>query len=192
PTEAPAAGPRMISADDWENSLRPSLRGMPRAIYAPAGFISSSASTLSLSVPNAVHRGKCEEHRAAVEAVVSEFAGGKVTLELVAGDGDGGGGGSTTSSSAPSIPASPTIAPTGDPGPSEPSGPPPESPRAAAERRALEQVEEHEPAPVVSELPHDDEVDLDSLVDAPPESVKTPIERLAEAFPGSELIEEAG
>jgi DNA polymerase-3 subunit gamma/tau len=43
-----------------------------------------------------------------------------------------------------------------------------------------------------ADLPDDDDVDLDDLVDAPPESVKSPIDRLAEAFPGSELIEEAG
>ena len=35
---------------------------------------------------------------------------------------------------------------------------------------------------------HDDEIDLNDLTDVPPESVKTPIDRLAEAFPGSELI----
>lgn len=34
----------------------------------------------------------------------------------------------------------------------------------------------------------DDDVDLSELTDAPPETVKTPIDRLAEAFPGSELI----
>ncbi len=34
----------------------------------------------------------------------------------------------------------------------------------------------------------DEDVDLSSLTDAPPESVKTPIDRLAEAFPGSELM----
>ena len=45
---------------------------------------------------------------------------------------------------------------------------------------------------MVSSLPDDDDVDLDDLTDAPPDSVKSPIERLAEAFPGSELIEEAG
>ena len=39
-------------------------------------------------------------------------------------------------------------------------------------------------------LPDDDEVDLDDLVDAPPETVKSPIDRLAEAFPGSELIDD--
>ena len=42
-------------------------------------------------------------------------------------------------------------------------------------------------------LPDDDaDIDLDDLVDAPPETVKTPLDRLAEAFPGSELIEESG
>ncbi|TPW11479.1 MAG: dnaX [Acidimicrobiaceae bacterium] len=36
----------------------------------------------------------------------------------------------------------------------------------------------------------DEDIDLDDLVDAPPESVVTPIQRLAQAFPGSELIDE--
>ena len=39
-------------------------------------------------------------------------------------------------------------------------------------------------------LPDDHEVDLDELVDAPPEAVKTPVDRLAEAFPGSELVDD--
>jgi hypothetical protein len=42
----------------------------------------------------------------------------------------------------------------------------------------------------VAALPADDEVDLDDLVEVPPESIKSPIDRLAEAFPGSELIVE--
>ncbi len=48
-------------------------------------------------------------------------------------------------------------------------------------------------APVVAPIDDpidDDDVDLDDLVDVPPESVKSPIDRLAEAFPGSELIDE--
>jgi DNA polymerase-3 subunit gamma/tau len=36
----------------------------------------------------------------------------------------------------------------------------------------------------------EEDIDLNDLVDAPPESVVTPIERLAQAFPGSELIDE--
>ncbi|MGB3736398.1 MAG: hypothetical protein WA964_15670, partial [Ilumatobacter sp.] len=39
-------------------------------------------------------------------------------------------------------------------------------------------------------LPDDDDVDIDDLVDAPPETVKTPIDRLAEAFPGSEMVDD--
>ena len=61
---------------------------------------------------------------------------------------------------------------------------------AAALGQAASDVDEQPVSDV--ELPHDDDVDLDGLVDAPPESVKSPIDRLAEAFPGSELIEEAG
>ena len=44
-------------------------------------------------------------------------------------------------------------------------------------------------APVVED-PAIDEVDLSELTDAPPESVRTPIARLAEAFPGSECVTE--
>ncbi len=76
-----------------------------------------------------------------------------------------------------------------------------ESPRSAAERKAAEaqasgtplQVDEDVPAATEAEihvLPEDHEVDLTELVDAPPETVKTPIDRLAEAFPGSELVTE--
>jgi DNA polymerase-3 subunit gamma/tau len=34
------------------------------------------------------------------------------------------------------------------------------------------------------------EIDLHDLVDAPPDSVVSPIDRLAQAFPGSELLDE--
>jgi DNA polymerase-3 subunit gamma/tau len=36
-----------------------------------------------------------------------------------------------------------------------------------------------------------DQIDMSELVDAPPESVKTPLDRLAEAFPGSEMVTES-
>ena len=42
----------------------------------------------------------------------------------------------------------------------------------------------------LADLPDDDDVDLDDLVDAPPEAVRTPMDRLAEAFPGSELVDD--
>ena len=63
---------------------------------------------------------------------------------------------------------------------------------AAAAAGGSAAVESGDEPVMASNLPDDDEVDIDDLVDAPPDTVKTPIDRLAEAFPGSELIEEAG
>jgi DNA polymerase III subunit gamma/tau len=79
-----------------------------------------------------------------------------------------------------------------------PEKPAPETPAVASGRAIAEQARSQGPAPDPDEglqtlaetLPDDDEVDLDELVDAPPEAVKTPVDRLAEAFPGSELVDD--
>jgi DNA polymerase-3 subunit gamma/tau len=71
-------------------------------------------------------------------------------------------------------------------------------PDAASGREIAEQARRAGPepdpdealVPLLAALPDDDEIDLDDLVDAPPESVKTPIDRLADAFPGSELVDD--
>jgi DNA polymerase III subunit gamma/tau len=44
--------------------------------------------------------------------------------------------------------------------------------------------------PIPADVAADDDVDLHDLVDAPPEAVVSPIDRLAQAFPGSEVIDE--
>ena len=222
---ARAGSPVPISADAWENTIRPALRGMARAVFAPATFVRSDDSTLTLSVPNAVHRTKCEEQRAGVEAALSKFAGASVTIELLDGDGggdgrgrgggddgengNGGGGGARRSDDARPVPARSTphsepsagaVPVDGEESPGAPdasgAGAPGLSPRergmAAAAAAGSAIVESGDEPAVAAALPDDDEVDIDDLVDAPPETVKTPIDRLAEAFPGSELIEEAG
>jgi DNA polymerase-3 subunit gamma/tau len=172
-----------ITADAWENTVKPSLKGMPRAIYAPATFVRSGEGVVTLAVPNAVHRGKCEQHRAAVEKALSELAAMAITIELVDGGGDGGHDGGHGD-------ADDVRAPDRAPTDSDSSRRVADlSSSSAPARGAFVDVGE---APVVHVLPDDDDVDLDDLIDAPPESVKTPIDRLAEAFPGSELIEEAG
>jgi len=206
PTSAVENQPESITAESWENTVRPSLRGMARAVYAPATFVRSTTSLLTLAVPNAVHLGKCEEHRAAVESALAKFSGAAVTVDLVEG-GDGPGVPDRSPGvTAPSEPPSPSSADSSGEAaaPREPSprgaGPPDagREPSSADARRtstvgsAPRSVEIDEPPVPVSELPDDDDVDLDGLVDAPPESVKSPIDRLAEAFPGSELVEEAG
>jgi DNA polymerase-3 subunit gamma/tau len=56
---------------------------------------------------------------------------------------------------------------------------------AAANDDNVVPITKHAPPP-----PDDDDVDLDGLVDAPPESVQSPTDRLLQAFPGSQMIEE--
>jgi DNA polymerase-3 subunit gamma/tau len=189
---AAAAAPKpgeAISIAMWENTARPSLRGMARAVYAPAVFVRSTDSSLTLSVPNAVHREKCEQHRLAVEAALSELVGSKVQVELVDDEGGGGGGPSRRADGEESAPSEKSAG-------TKPLQSGETSPTRATqvinEGQAAESVESASASVPADELQHDDEIDLDDLVDAPPESVKTPINRLAEAFPGSELIEERG
>jgi len=180
-----SAGGAAISPETWENDVRPALRGMARAVYAPADFVSSTASSVTLSVPNAVHRGKCEQHRAAVEAALTARVGSAVQVHLVDGDGDGdgSGGGGGPSTRGPSDVARGADAGADPDGATVEPGEQPDEASAAATS----------PEPVgAAELAADEDVDLDDLVDAPPESVKSPIDRLAEAFPGSELIQETG
>jgi DNA polymerase-3 subunit gamma/tau len=47
------------------------------------------------------------------------------------------------------------------------------------------QMRRNEPPP-----PADEDVDISDLVDAPPESVQSPTDRLLQAFPGSQVIDE--
>ena len=189
--ESSSAATTSITSELWENTIRPALKGMARAVYAPASFVRSTDSTLTLSVPNAAHRAKCDEQRSVVEAAVAKFTGAPVAIELLDGGGNGGNGsngddrgtdgGAQTADSgldteavveraSPRARGMATAAATGESG------------GAIDEQRII----------LIADLPDDDDVDLDDLIDAPPESVKSPIDRLAEAFPGSELIEEAG
>jgi DNA polymerase-3 subunit gamma/tau len=45
------------------------------------------------------------------------------------------------------------------------------------------------PAALADDDPFADAVDPDELTDAPPVTMRSPVERLTEAFPGSELVE---
>ena len=203
---APAASPvaaaiaTMITADVWENTIRPALRGMARAVYAPAEFVRSTESTLTLSVPNAVHRAKCEEQRPIVESALAAFAGAPVAVEF-AEDGGSGQGRVAGPQSRPAADTSTAAPSTSDRAATGVRDEVADPARSSARERGLAAaaagIDADASLPtefsgVAAELPDDDDVDLDDLTDAPPESVKSPIDRLAEAFPGSELIEEAG
>jgi DNA polymerase-3 subunit gamma/tau len=177
-----------LTAEQWEQTVRPGLRGMARAVYAPATLLTSTSESVTFLLPNPVHRAKCEEHRPAVEAAIQSVTGRATSIALAV-EGD-----------QPAVPATPTTA---SPSIVAASEPPPSSAPAAASEAPATPVVGAVPAtsiplptvavPTVASIaePIDDEdVDLDDLVDVPPESVKSPIDRLAEAFPGSELIDE--
>jgi hypothetical protein len=42
-----------------------------------------------------------------------------------------------------------------------------------------------------ADVPHDDEIDLAELVDAPPGGAPSSLDRLTQAFPGAQLIDES-
>ncbi len=137
-TPPPVPAPAVATAEDLEAEwarLKPTLKGMARAVFTPVDVVTATGDTITLAAPNATHLAKCREHVAVVQQACTDALGRTITIELIVRD----------------------------------AAPPPTS---AA------------PPP-----PADDDIDLDDLVDAPPGSVPSTIDRLAEAFPGSELVE---
>ncbi len=83
-----AAVPAVNVEHEW-SAIRPTLKGRARALYTPVDLVGSRGDTVTLAVPNAMHRSKCEEHRGEVEQAWSAATGRAVTIELVVGDGSG-------------------------------------------------------------------------------------------------------
>jgi DNA polymerase-3 subunit gamma/tau len=169
PAPTPAA-PSMSVPEAWEQTVKSQVKPLVRALYSAGSFVGNRGDTWLFSVPNEAHGSKCAEHRADVEGALSQALGAPVTIEFVSG-------GTTHAEVDPS----PTIRPA--PPATEPAAPTPARTAPTVERA---HEPEHEPEAYVPEA--DEDVDLHELTDAPPESVKTPIDRLAEAFPGSELM----
>jgi DNA polymerase-3 subunit gamma/tau len=175
-TAARAPAPASIPAA-WD-SVKSTLRGMARARFATVPFIREADGVLVFGVPNEATRTKCAEYQRDVEAALAAALGSPVTIDFTIASDD--------ESERPAPDDTPRSAPAAR-APAAPSAAPAQRPveRAVAAAAAMPDDE-----PVVSAPPppDDDEIDLSELTDAPPESVKTPLDRLAEAFPGSELI----
>ena len=80
PSAAPGGG---LTSEVWEQTVRPALRGMTRAVYAPATFVDAADGTATFSLPNVVHREKCEQHREAVETAIRTATGAAVVVQLL-------------------------------------------------------------------------------------------------------------
>ena len=190
-------------AEVWEQTVKGAVKPLVRALFSAGSFVGrSSSGAWQFSVPNEAHGAKCAGHRTEVEAALTAAVGSPVSIEFVVG------GQLLDSGSEPRRPAAPTTAPTAASATAPATAPadPPAPTRQSAESAPVPTPQQTSPmeravqaaaaAPdevddlptTVPDLPDDDEIDLDELTDAPPESVKTPIDRLAEAFPGSELM----
>ena len=87
-TDAAAPGPTDNNLTrEWETQVCPSLKGMARALYTPVDVVTGDSGSVTIAVPNATHRTKCEQHRAEVEQAWSVATGRSVTIELVVGAG---------------------------------------------------------------------------------------------------------
>lgn len=147
-TSAPRAGVGDVTAE-WAELVRPSLKGLARAVYSIVDARERRGDVVTLSAPNATHRDKCEQLRDDVERAWKAATGQAVTIELHAGGGD-----DTAGTLSPS--------PAG-------TGRPPAATPAPAE-------------------PDEESIDLDDLLDAGPGP--SPLDRLAEAFPGTQQVDE--
>ena len=125
----------------FESQVRPTLRGMAKAIYMGAHIGAMSGDALVISFAGEPHRVRAEEYRHDVEKALAAAAGRAVPLSLVVDLG-------------------------------------------ATHDDNVVQLKRVEPVQA------DEDIDTGDLVDVPPDAVVSPIDRLTQAFPGSEIIEE--
>jgi hypothetical protein len=67
----------------WGDHVYPSLAGPARTRFGAGRFVSGDADGAVFALPNAVHRDRCEERLADVEAALSAHFGRPVPLRLV-------------------------------------------------------------------------------------------------------------
>ncbi|CAN5517535.1 hypothetical protein BH10ACT2_BH10ACT2_21840 [soil metagenome] len=181
---APSADHPSASAVDhavrvWGAEVMPALKSLPRAIYAATKLVGARDGMLAIAAPNEAHRLKCEQHRALVEAALLHVVGAPVKLVLSvdnAKDDDDADSdlsvGNGVRGTAKNAETTNSTARHDSIGASDASN----DNVVQIKRSAMP--------------PADEEVDLDGLVDAPPEAVVSPVDRLAQAFPGSQILDE--
>lgn len=148
----------------WPDVL-PTLRGLARPVFSAVKVVGERDGHLVLGAPNEPHRARAAAHVADVESAIAKVVGVPVPVLLEVDSSAGDDLPRTVvplrGAERPTVIAAPR--PTGDdPGPPE--------------------------ADVDVDL--DADIDLSELTDVPPESVVGPVERLLQAFPGSQELDE--
>ena len=86
---------------DWSERVRPTLKGLARALFSPVDFVSANDGVLTLAAPNPTHRTKCVEHVAAVERAWLDVTGRPIQIAWSDGPAD------IAAAAAPSRPVTP-------------------------------------------------------------------------------------
>ncbi len=187
-TPAPAAPSTALTAADiaavWQPTILPTLKPMARALFSAGHFQGERNGAVAFALPNETHRSRCEQYKGDVENAIAAQCGARVQLLLVVDHAP-----SQDDGLAPVVPlrsVAPRASVSVSPPPladgsahSDASDPFPTTDTPAGQDAEGSMAEDM-----------DDNIDLDDLVDAPPESVLSPLDRLAQAFPGSKLIED--
>ena len=174
-SDTPAASGISVP-EAWESTVKAGMKPIVRALYSAGSFSGHDGTTWHFNVPNAAHGRKCDEHRADVEAALSAAVGTPITIVIGEGAVDD-----------PDHPA-----PTPAAGSPRPAASPKSTGSVAASNASPPTRDESARARAGPAATDDEPVDPDELTDAPPEAVLTPIDRLAQAFPGSELVADDG
>jgi DNA polymerase-3 subunit gamma/tau len=172
PVSAPPSSPPEAAGADgpsrdeltlaWADQLLPRLSRQAKPVLAAGRWVDTDAGVV-LAVPNEPHRTRCEQHRTELEGALSAHFGRPVTVRFVV---EGSLTGSVTGVGRER----------GGSGPGDRTTP--GSPSAPGRG-------EPDPGP-----DPDESIDPAELIDAGPEHDLAPLERLAQAFPGAELVDE--
>jgi hypothetical protein len=95
-----AAGGGDLRAE-WFDRVRPTLRGLAKALYAAVDFVSGDDGTAVLAAPNAAHRERCQAYAADVEKAWREATGRTVRVSWSDSAGSGAAPPSARSEPAP-------------------------------------------------------------------------------------------
>jgi len=161
PSSPSAAAERAVAV--WATEVMPALKSFPRAIFAATKLVGVRDGMVAIAAPNEPHRQKCQQHLPDVEAALQKVIGEPVKLVLSVDSRVDDGSDDKDGDGAP--------------GGSSNAG------DATARGNVVQMKRPAAP-------PADDEIDLNDLVDAPLEAVLSPEQRLAQAFPGSQIIDE--